>query len=111
MTESTCPTVSSIREILYSSGDQLDPTALNISSVDDLEAYLSGKGLSVANCDHLAMARLLRDFFLEMTEDDLLAAVGGEKFVAKVVVGGAVAGATAAAVGGGVGAAIAVTGH
>lgn len=113
MTEqsSTCPTVAAVREILFAKPGEMDPAAQQITDAEQLQAFLASKGVSLEGCDHLAMARLVRDFFMEVTEDDLLAAVGGEKFVAKVVVGGAVAGATAAAVGGGIGAAVAATGH
>jgi hypothetical protein len=111
MTESpSCPTVAALRAVLYAQPGEMDPAAQQITSTEQLEVYLRSKGLSIEGCDHLAMARLVRDFFLEVTDDDLLAAVGGEKFVAKAVVGATIAGATAAAVGAGVGAGLEVSG-
>jgi hypothetical protein len=111
MTESpSCPTVAAVRALLYAQPGELDPEAQQISSTEQLEAYLRSKGLSIEGCDHLAMVRLVRDFFLEINDDDLLAAVGGEKFVA-VIVGATAATVVAAGVGAAIGGGLQITGQ
>jgi hypothetical protein len=111
MSSSSCPTVAALQELLQANGATSALILDQINSIEQLEAYLEGLGLSLEHCDHLAMAQLIRDFFLQVTDDDLVAAVGGEKFVAKAVVGGVAAGAVAAAVGGGVGAGVEIATH
>jgi hypothetical protein len=98
MSEPTCPSASKLQEILRNTSE-FSPDQLT-NNFDDMIASFRSQGVDIENCDRAQVLGVVRDFFANLSDDDLAAASGGE-VVKSVAIAAAAVGAVAV-VGGGI---------
>jgi hypothetical protein len=99
MTQPTCPSAVRLLELVRNSAEFSPDHPIN--SHDDMLAALQRQGVDIENCDRAQLLGVIRDFFTNLSDEDLAVASGGE--VAKAVAVAAAAAGAVAAVGVGVG--------
>ena len=106
MSQPTCPSAARLLELVHNSVE-FSPNH-QITSYDDIRTALRNQGVDIENCDRVQVLGVVRDFFANLTDDDLAAASGGE--VVKSVAIAAAAVGTVAVVGGGIAAVVSTQG-
>lgn len=102
MSQPTCPSAARLLELLHNSSEFSPGQPVN--SYDEMINSLQHQGVDIDNCDRAQLLGVIRDFFANLSDDDLVAASGGE--VLKAVAVAATAGAAVTAVAVGVGAGV-----
>jgi len=101
MNQPTCPSASRLLELLKNSSDFSPEHSFN--SYDEVVASLQAHGVDTVNCDRAQLLAVIRDHFINLSDEDLVAATGGEVFKALGIAAAAGAAVTATAVGVGAG--------
>ena len=101
MTQLTCPSAVRLLELVRNSAEFSPEQPIN--SHDDMLAALQRQGVDIVNCDRAQLLGVIRDYFANLSDEDLSAASGGEVFKTLGVVAAVAGATTAVAVGVGAG--------
>ena len=75
MSQTTCPSAAALQEILRNTSE-FSPDQLT-NNFDDMIASFRSQGVDIENCDGVQLLGVVRDFFANLSDEDLSAASGG----------------------------------
>jgi len=101
MSQPTCPSAARLLELVRNSAEFSPDQPIN--SPEAMLAALQRQGVDIENCDRAQVLGVVRDFFANLSDEDLAAASGGEVFKAAAVAAAAVGAVASVGVGVGFG--------
>jgi hypothetical protein len=75
MSQPTCPSAAKLQEILRNT-EEFPPDQLT-NNFDDMIASFRSQGVDIENCDGTQLLGVVRDFFANLSDEELAAASGG----------------------------------